>query len=370
VAPEASPGSPASPADSASSGKQDAGEEEPLLCWRDGPVGRIELNRPRALNALNFPVVERFIKTLRDWRDDPAVATVVVTGAGSRGLCAGGDVRWVYRNLAGNADEVRRFWRAEYELNALVARFPKPYVAIMAGIVMGGGVGISAHGRHRVVTETSQVAMPEVGIGFTPDVGGTWLLARAPGQLGTHLALTSQAAGPGDAIACGLADRFVPADRIGDLIAALGRDQPQRVLDRLAVPAPPGPLAGQARWIDECYAGDSVEPILDRLSRHPAAQARAAAEKMRGQAPTALRLALRLLREAARAPDLETVLALEFRVIAHCIESPDMAEGIRAQVIDKDRRPRWTPPTLAEVSPERVDWFFTEPDPAAGRYTL
>ncbi|HEY0936797.1 MAG TPA: 3-hydroxyisobutyryl-CoA hydrolase, partial [Trebonia sp.] len=280
------------------------------------------------------------------------------------------DVRWVYAQLSQHKDEARRFWRAEYELDALIARFPKPYVAVMAGIVMGGGVGIASHGRHRVVTETARVAMPEVGIGFTSDVGGTWLLSHAPGEFGTHLALTSQAAGPGDAIACGLADCCVPARQVGDLVTALRYDPAPAVLGRFAASAPPGELAGQADWINQCYAGASVERILGRLARHPAAQARAAAGKIRRQAPTALKLTLRLLREAARAPDLETVLALEFRVISHCIESADLAEGIRAQVIDKDRAPRWAPPTLAEVTPDRVDWFFTEPDPAAGRYTL
>jgi enoyl-CoA hydratase len=347
-----------------------AAGEEPLLCWREGPVGRIELNRPRALNALNFPVLEEFIKTLRGWQDDPAIRTVVVTGAGSRGLCAGGDIRWIYRQLAENMDEVRRFWRTEYELDALIARFPKPYVAIMAGIVMGGGVGIACHGRHRVLTGTSQVAMPEVGIGFIPDVGGSWLLSRAPGELGTHLALTSQVIGPQDAILCGMADRFVPADRISDLVAGMRRDPAPTALDRFAAPAPPGKLAGQAHWINECYAGDSVERVLDRLDGHPAQEARAAAKKLRQQAPTALKLALRLLRQVARAPDLETALAQEFRVISHCIESADFAEGIRAQVIDKDRNPRWAPATLSEVSRDRADWFFTEQDPAAGRYTL
>lgn len=347
-----------------------AADEEQLLVWRDGPVGRIVLNRPRALNALNFPMVELFTKTLRDWQDDAAVRTVVVTGAGARGLCAGGDVRWVYSQLAENKDEVRRFWRAEYELDALTARFPKPYLAIMSGIVMGGGVGIACHGRHRVVTETSQVAMPEVGIGFIPDVGGSWLFGRAPGEFGTHLALTSQAIGPQDAIDCGLADCFVPADRIGDLVAAL-RDEPVPVaLDRFAVPAPPGTLAGQAHWINECYAGHSVERILDRLAHHPAPEAQATAGKLRRQAPTALKLALRLLRQIARAPDLETGLAQEFRVISHCMESADFAEGIRAQVIDKDRNPRWKPATLGEVTQDRLDWFFTEQDPVTGRYTL
>jgi enoyl-CoA hydratase len=347
-----------------------ATSEEPLRCWREGPLGRIELNRPQALNALNFPMVELFIKTLRNWQDDAAVRTVVVTGSGSRGLCAGGDVRWVYSQLAENKDEVRRFWRAEYELDALTARFPKPYVAIMSGIVMGGGVGIACHGRHRVVTETSQVAMPEVGIGFVPDVGGSWLLGRAPGELGTHLALTSRAVGPQDAIDCGMADRFVPADRIGDLMAAFRHEPVPVALDRFAAPAPPGTLAGQAHWINQCYAGGSVERVLDRLAAHPAEEARAVAGKLRRQAPTALKLALRLLRQIVKAPDLETALAMEFRVISHCIESADFAEGIRAQVIDKDRNPRWAPATLGEVSQDRVDWFFTEQEPASGRYTL
>jgi enoyl-CoA hydratase len=347
-------------------------DTEPLLVWRAGPVGRIELNRPHAINALDFPMVELFIKTLRDWRDDPAIRTVVVTGAGSRGLCAGGDIRWVYRQLAENKDEVRRFWRTEYELDALIARFPKPYVAIMAGVVMGGGVGIACHGSHRVVTETSQVAMPEVGIGFTPDVGGTWLLSRAPGELGTHLALTSQAIGPQDAITCGLADRFVPGlpDRTGDLVAGIARDGAEAALDRFAAPAPPGRLAGQAGWISECYAGTSAEAIADRLARHPAGEARAAAQRLRRQAPTAVKLTLRLLRQVAAAPDLEAALAMEFRVISHCIESADFAEGIRAQVVDKDRNPRWAPASLGEVSQDLVDWFFTEQDPGAGRYTL
>lgn len=347
-----------------------AAGDEPLLVWREGPVGRIELNRPRVLNALNFAMAELFIKTLREWADEPAVRTVVVTGAGSRGLCAGGDIRWVFRQLAENKDEVRRFWRIEYELDSLTARFPKPYVAIMTGIVMGGGVGIACHGRHRVVTDTSQVAMPEVGIGFVPDVGGSWLLARAPGELGTHLALTSQAVGPQDAIDCGMADRFVPADRITDLIAALRYDPAPAVLDRFSASAPPGVLAGQAHWINECYGGDSVERVLDRLARHPAPEARSAAEKLRRQAPTALKLALRLLRQVVEITDLETALAMEFRVISHCIESADFAEGIRAQVIDKDRNPRWVPATLGEVSRDRVDWFFTEQDPVSGRYSL
>jgi enoyl-CoA hydratase len=350
----------------------EAGETggEPLLFWREGPVGRIVLNRPQAINALTFPLVEQFIKTLHDWGGDPGVGVVVVTGAGSRGLCAGGDIRWVYAQLNQDMDEVRRFWRAEYELVAQIARFPKPYLAVMAGIVMGGGLGISGHGRHRVVTETTRAAMPEVGIGFTPDVGGTWLLSRAPGELGTHLALTSQAVGPGDAVACGLADCFVPADRISDLVTALRHAPVPAVLDRFAAPAPPEELTRQAPWINECYAGDSVEHILDRLARHPAAEAQAAAAKLRRQAPAALKLTLRLLRQAARLPSLEAALAAEFRVISHCIESADLPEGIRAQVIDKDRNPRWTPPTLAEVTQHRLDGFFTEPDPASGRYTL
>jgi enoyl-CoA hydratase len=347
-----------------------AAGDEPLLVWREGPVGRIELNRPRVLNALNFPMAELFIKTLREWADERGVRAVVVTGAGSRGLCAGGDIRWVFHQLPENKDEVRRFWRTEYELDALTARFPKPYVAIMTGIVMGGGVGIACHGRHRVVTDTSQVAMPEVGIGFIPDVGGSWLLARAPGELGTHLALTSQAVGPQDAIDCGMADRFVPADRITDLIAALQHDPVPTVLDRFAACAPPGVLAGQAHWINQCYGGDSVERVLDRLARHPAPEARGAAEKLRGQAPTALKLVLRLLRQVAEITDLETALAMEFRVISHCIESADFAEGIRAQVIDKDRNPRWAPATLGEVGRDRVNWFFTEQDPVSGRYSL
>jgi enoyl-CoA hydratase len=346
------------------------GDGQHLAVWREGPVGRIELRRPQVVNALTMEMLQAFLAALTHWRDDPGVRVVAVTGAGTRGLCAGGDIRWVYRQLDDNSDAARRFWRTEYELDATVAEYPKPYVAIMAGIVMGGGIGIASNGSHRVVTDTTQVAMPEVRIGFVPDAGGSWLLARAPGELGTHLALTSACLGPDDAILCGLADRFVPSARITGMLAALATDSADAVLDQFAAPPPEGVLGKQAYWINECYTGDSVERILERLEEHPAAAASAAASTLRRQAPTALKLTLRLLREAGRAHDIRAALALEFRVMSHCLQSADFAEGIRAQIIDKDRKPRWLPPALAAVSDEMVDWYFAEQDPATGIHTL
>lgn len=195
--------------------------EDPVLLHTEGRVRHITLNRPRALNALNHAMVARVTEALADAEHDDSVIAVLITGAGERGLCAGGDIRSIYEDARSGGSESMDFWRDEYRLNARIARFPKPYVAIMDGIVMGGGVGVSAHGDIRVVTERSRIAMPETGIGFVPDVGGTRLLGAAPGELGTHLALTAEAVGAGDALLCGLADHFVPSQRLAELTADL-----------------------------------------------------------------------------------------------------------------------------------------------------
>lgn len=192
-----------------------------VLLHTDGHAGYVTLNRPKALNALSHAMVRRIDEALTGWEHDPAVHTVVIAGAGERGLCAGGDIRSIYEDARTGGTASTDFWRDEYRLNARIARYPKPYVALMDGIVMGGGVGISAHGTVRIVTERSRVAMPETGIGFVPDVGGTYLLALAPGELGTHLALTGAPVGAADAMLCGLADHFVLAGRLAALTADL-----------------------------------------------------------------------------------------------------------------------------------------------------
>lgn len=323
----------------------------------DGHLGRITLNRPRAINALNHAMVREIDARLARWETDDAVRAVVITGAGDRGLCAGGDIRSIYADARSGGTASLDFWRDEYRLNAAIAAHPKPYVAIMDGLVMGGGVGVSAHGRLRVVTERSRIAMPEVGIGFVPDVGGTYLLSRSPGELGTHAALTTTQLGAADAILCGLADYYVPSTRLPDLLAALTGGKAETVVRAFDEEPPPGTLADQRDWIDHCYSADSVELILDRL-RAGGEAAQAAAKEIDGKSPTALKVTLRSLRLARALSTLESVLDQEYRVSSACLRSPDMAEGIRAQVIDKDREPKWSPASLAEVTDDAVASFF------------
>ncbi|MDJ1131451.1 enoyl-CoA hydratase/isomerase family protein [Streptomyces iconiensis] len=341
-----------------------AGPDEPVLVRREGRAGHLRLNRPRALNALNHAMVRALATALASWEQDDEVATVVLTGAGERGLCAGGDIRGIHEDVTGGGGAASAaFWRDEYRLNARIARFPKPYVAVMDGVVMGGGVGVSAHGDVRVVTERSRVAMPETGIGFVPDVGGTWLLSRAPGELGTHLALTASPVGAGDALLCGLADHFVPADLLDSFVGSLAEREAEEAVRRYAEPAPGGKLEGQRGWIDACYAADSVEEILRRLRDHGSREAKEAAVTIETRSPTALKVTLESLRRARRLDSLESTLEQEFRVSAATLSSPDFAEGVRAQIIDKDRTPRWSPASLPEVSATDVERHFA-PAPA------
>ncbi|WP_033216327.1 enoyl-CoA hydratase/isomerase family protein [Streptomyces virginiae] len=331
-----------------------------VLLRTEGRTAYITLNRPQALNALSHPMVLRIDEALARWQDDPDVTAVVIEGAGERGLCAGGDIRAIYEDARTGGTASADFWRDEYRLNARIARYPKPYVALMDGIVMGGGVGISAHGTVRIVTERSRVAMPETGIGFVPDVGGTYLLALAPGELGTHLALTGAPAGAADALLCGLADHFVPSELLPRLAADLAGDPVHEVLERYVAPAPSpaGTLAEDREWIDHCYAPDTVEDILERLLRSDAPAAKEAAATLRSKSPTALKVTLAALRRVRALGPLEKALEQEYRISCAALSSPDLVEGIRAQVVDKDRSPRWSPPSLAEVTPADVERFF------------
>ncbi|WP_327361048.1 enoyl-CoA hydratase/isomerase family protein [Streptomyces sp. NBC_01296] len=338
--------------------KTEDGADDTALFTREGHTGVITLNRPRALNALTHPMALRITEALDAWEQDPAVAQVLLRGAGERGLCAGGDIRAIHDDAKAGGDASEGFWRDEYRLNARIARYPKPYVALMDGIVMGGGVGLSAHGGVRVVTERSRIAMPETGIGFVPDVGGTHLLAAAPGELGTHLALTGAAVGAADALLCGLADHFVPAARLPELTAALAGAPAEEVLPRHTERPAPGELAEQRAWIDRCYAADTVEEIVERLLAEGDPAAKETAETILAKSPTSLKVTLAALRRARGLGSLERVLEQEFRVSCHALRAPDLVEGIRAQVVDKDRSPRWSPPALADVSGADVERFF------------
>ncbi|MET8698032.1 enoyl-CoA hydratase/isomerase family protein [Kitasatospora sp. NPDC004723] len=330
-----------------------------VLVRREGRAGLIVLNRPSALNALTHAMVRRIAAALDAWEHDDRVATVVITGAGERAFCAGGDIVAIHRAATGgDAAAVEDFWRDEYRLNARIARYPKPYVAMMNGIVMGGGVGVSAHGSVRIVTESTRVAMPEAGIGFVPDVGGTYLLALAPGELGTHLALTAGSAGAGDALLCGLADHFVPAERLPALLDDLAGAPVHDALTRHVAPAPPAPLAGRRAWIDHCYAADTVEEILARLGDSGEPEAKKAADRITANSPTAVKATLAALRRARSLGPLEAVLDQEYRTSCAALRAPDLAEGIRAQVIDKDRAPHWSPATLEAVETATVESWF------------
>ncbi|WP_086804189.1 enoyl-CoA hydratase/isomerase family protein [Streptomyces caniscabiei] len=336
-----------------------SGAEEPVLLHTTGRAAHIVLNRPRALNALDHTMVRRIDEALTAWEDDPAVETVVVTGAGERGLCAGGDIRVVHDDARdGDGTASAAFWRDEYHLNARIAHYPKPYVAVMDGIVMGGGVGISAHGSVRIVTERSRIAMPESGIGFVPDVGGTRLLALAPGELGTLLALTGAAVGAGDALLCGLADHYVPSASLGALLDDLAALPAREAVARHVRQAPPGELAERRDWIDACFAADTAEEIVRRLLAHGGPAAKETAETLLAKSPTAVKVTLTAVRRARALGSLEEALDQEYRVSCAALATADLVEGIRAQVIDKDRRPRWTPATLSDVTDADVHRFF------------
>ncbi|MGW6421663.1 enoyl-CoA hydratase/isomerase family protein [Nocardia sp. NPDC055053] len=338
-------------------------EPEVLITVEDG-LGLITLNRPKAINALNHSMALAITDALRAWADDDAVRAVVVTGAGERGLCAGGDIVAIHADAKGgtaSADSPTGvFWRDEYILNALIGRYPKPYVVIMDGIVMGGGVGLSGHGSHRIVTERSRIGMPEVGIGFVPDVGGTYLLSRAPGELGTHVALTTARMSAGDAIAAGFADHYVPSAALPALLDALRTADVDAAIATVAEPSPASDLLAQQSWIDSCYSADTVEEIAARLQTADSPEATKAADDLLAKSPVALKVTLRSLRAARELPSLEAVLDQEYRVSIAALGSHDLVEGIRAQVIDKDRTPRWEPASLAEVTDAQVAAYFAE----------
>ena len=333
-------------------------ETDEIILRRDGQLARITLNRPEAINALSLGMVRTMRAALEDWRSDPGVGTVLIDGAGERGLCAGGDIRMAWESLRADGSLADRFWEEEYALNAAIAAYPKPLVAFMDGVVMGGGVGISAHARHRVVTERSVIAMPETIIGFTPDVGGSFLLSRAPGAIGLRLALTGSRLDAGDAVYCGLADHFVPSERLAALVVLLSRGEPDEAIKTVAAPPPEASLAEQRGWIDATYSGETVEAILTALQVRPEPRAAADADDLGLRSPMSLKVTLRSIRSAAELPDLAACLAQELRLVRALTRRPDFMEGVRAQLIDKDRTPRWSPATLAEVTDEMVAACF------------
>ena len=329
----------------------------------DGTLGRLTLNRPKALNALSLEMIRTIDAALEEWRNDGAVKAILVDGAGERGLCAGGDIRWLYDSILAGASRAEEFFRAEYRLNAAIAEYPKPIVALADGIVMGGGVGLSSHASHRVVTERSILALPEVGIGFFPDIGATYLLSRPSlGEIGTHVALATPRLSADDALAAELAEYVIASDHLRDVPEALrgcaDAAEVGQALCALASGVEPGKLRAARGWTRECYAGDDIEAMVARLDAHPEPEARAAAQEICRKSPISLKLTLRMLRRARRLPDLRACLEVEFRTAVQITSMPDFIEGVRAAVVDKDRNPRWSILHLGDVTDELLDRLF------------
>ena len=332
--------------------------EPDVLVRSSGGLGHLTLNRPRAINALDLDMIRMLHTALDAWEDDSEVDIVLLDGAGDRGLCAGGDVRGLAAQIgAGRADDTGIFFRAEYGLNARIAEYPKPFVAFADGITMGGGIGLAGHAAIRIVTERSKLAMPETRIGFTPDVGGSWLLGRAPGRLGEYLGLTGRAMDAADAIYAGFADHFVPSANLDALRDAFEtRADPagpaELVLLFDETPRPPR-LESAREWIDDAFAADTVADIVARLRARTEPEATATADLLAELSPTGLAVTLEAVRHARDLPDLRAALAQEYGLVMwFATTQPDLPEGIRAQLVDKDRSPRWTPATIEELAPD------------------
>ena len=322
----------------------------------DGRAGRITLTREGALNALTWDMVRAMEDALVRWRHDDAVALIVIDAAGPKAFCAGGDIAEMHATgTKGDYGYGRRFWRDEYRLNAMIAGYDKPIVALMQGFVMGGGVGIGCHASHRIVGETTRVALPECGIGLVPDVGSTLLLARAPGRLGEYLGLTGDRMDAGDAIYAGFADSFVPQDHWPALIATLCDTGRTDAIPASALPAPQSKLARWQADIDRVFAAPDLATIRSQPDAVPPAPIANALALMDRNAPLSMACTLHIIRAVRADPTIQTALAQEFRFTFRSMEQADFLEGIRAMIIDRDRTPRW----------RHADWAVPAADIAA-----
>lgn len=342
-------------------------EEGDLIARVEGAAGVIRLNRPKAINAVTLEMFRDIDRALDRFEVDPAVSVILLEGAGERGLCAGGDIRALWESSKVNGDLGKILWREEYILNARIKKFPKPYVAFMDGIVMGGGVGLSAHASHRVVTDRTKLAMPEVGLGFFPDVGGTFLLSHSPGEIGTYFGLTGQTMNGPDAIHAKFADAVVPAAKLPELRAALTKvghgasaAEITKLIDGFATGDAAGPVAAMESKIDGLFAYDRMEDIVAALKRDGSGFAQATLKTLGEKSPRGMVVTLKLLRLARQTPTLEECLVREYRAANEVFRSDDFREGVRAAVIDKDRNPTWSPPRIEDVTPAMIAPYFAE----------
>lgn len=342
-------------------------EEGDLVVRVEGAAGIIRLNRPKAINAVTLEMFRDVEKALDRFEADPAVAIILLEGAGERGLCAGGDIRTLWESSKAGGDLGKILWREEYILNARIKKFPKPYVAFMDGIVMGGGVGLSAHASHRIVTDRTRLAMPEVGLGFFPDVGGTYLLSRSPGEIGTYFGLTGQTMNGPDAIHARFADAVVPAAKWRELREALTKARSDvtptdvtRLINGFASGEAAGPVAAKEPIIDALFGFDRMEDIVAALKHDGSEFALATLKILNEKSPRGMVVTLKLLRLARTASNLEECLVREYRAALEVFRSDDFREGIRAAVIDKDRNPTWSPPRIEDVTPQMLAPYFAE----------
>lgn len=333
-------------------------EEAEVLFAREGVAGIVTLNRPKALNALTLGMVRAIHPQLCAWAVDPAVRLVIIEGAGEKAFCAGGDIRALHDWGRAGDRNVIDFYREEYRLNTFIKHYPKPYVALMDGIDMGGGVGLSVHGSHRIATERLVFAMPETGIGLFPDVGGTWFLPRCPGEIGMYLALTGERLKAADAIYAGIADVFVPSERLAGLRSRLAAGEPvETVSGSLSGDAGTPPLAQNREAIDRHFSKESVAGILASLKADGNEWAARVAAIIEAKSPVSTLVTYRQVREGRRL-GFEDCMKLEFRLTNRFMKGRDFYEGVRAVVIDKDQKPVWSPATLAGVSAQEVDAYF------------
>jgi enoyl-CoA hydratase len=339
-----------------------------VLCERRGAAGTITLNRPQALNAITHDMVHDMRRALDGWAVDPAVTRIVVRGAGERAFCAGGDIRHLYElGIAGRQEEALTFWRDEYALNILIKNYPKPYLSLIDGIVMGGGVGVSLHGSHRVAGDRYAFAMPEVAIGFFPDVGATYALPRLPGATGTYIALTGERVRAADALALGLATHAVPsADHPALIEALIAGEAVEAALARFSLHPGEASLTPSRAVIDACFADDSVAGIVDRLDAAGGRGSEFAAKTagtIRTKSPTSLEIAYEQMRRGG-ALSFEEAMATEFRIVSRVVHGHDFYEGVRAAIIDKDGAPCWRPALLDQVPRDEVERYFAPLGPA------
>lgn len=342
-------------------------EEGDLIVRREGAAGVIRLNRPKAINAMTLEMSIDIDAALDRFEADPEVAVIVLEGAGERGLCAGGDIRGLWESSREGGDLGARFWRQEYVMNARIAKYPKPYVAFMDGLVMGGGVGLSGHASHRIVTDRTKLAMPEVGLGFFPDVGGTWLLSRSPGEIGTYFGLTGQIMNGPDAIHAKFADAVVPAAKWPELREALtkvrlGVTAPDvsKLISRFGTGETAGPVAAKEPVINALFGFGRMEDIFAALKRDGSEFALATLKTLNEKSPRGMVVTLKLLRLARTASSLEECLVREYRAALEDFRSDDFREGVRAAVIDKDRNPAWSPPRIEDVTPDMLAPYLAE----------